>query len=418
MRVVALVACLGLLALGCSPSADDRVTVLVAGDPFELAAYRELVRRSGQPVRLIGVPERDQLIARLSTSIAAGAPPDLFLLNYRYASRFLATGAVAPMQPFLDRSEDLDEADFFPGVLDVFRRDGALTCLPQNAATLVVYLNEELFAAAGVPLPEAGWTWDEMVGRAQLLTTDDDGDGAVDTYGLGVEPEIIRIAPLVWSVGGELVDDEERPTRLTLANARAAGAVQAFLDLRARFGVVPTDEEVESQDLESRFLDGSLAMLIESRKVVPSFRTIEGFPWDVAPLPAIDRPANVLHSDAYCLTASSDRQDAAFRFVEFALGPEGQRILAEAGRIVPVRPDVAASDAFLDPREPPASSQVFLDQLAWTRALPRVASWPQIEDAANTLIEEAFYDPVVGSEAAELVLALDDATRPLFDGGS
>lgn len=414
MRLIAGLLALLTLAVACAGASPPEVTVLVAGDPFELAAYREVVEASGLAVRLIEVTERDELIARLSSSIAGGEPPDLFLLNYRYHSQFMATGAVAPMQPFVDRSEILAEGDFYPRVLDVFREDGALTCLPQNAATLVVYVNERLFSSAGVPLPAAEWMWDEMVGRAQLLTRDLDGDGVVDVHGLGVEPEIIRIAPLVWSVGSELVDRENEPTRFALANPVAVSAVQAFLDLRSRFEVVPTDEEAESQDLESRFLAGRIAMLIESRKVVPSFRTIESFEWDVAPLPPIGDPANVLHSDAYCLTSASDHKEEAFRFVEFALGPEGQRILSEAGRIVPVRPDIAESEAFLDPQEAPASSQVFLDQLATTRALPRIAAWPEIEDAANALVEEAFYDPVGGAEAGELVLALIAETRPLF----
>jgi multiple sugar transport system substrate-binding protein len=148
--------------------------------------------------------------------------------------------------------------------------------------------------------------------------------------------------------------------------------------------------------------------------VVPSFRAIESLDWDVAPLPPVGDPANVLHSDAYCLTSASEHKDEAFRFVEFALGPEGQRILAEAGRIVPVRPDVAGSSAFLDPVQAPASSRVFLDQLATTRALPRIPAWPEIEDAANALIEEAFYDPDGGSEAGELVSALIARTRPFF----
>jgi multiple sugar transport system substrate-binding protein len=407
---------LSLLSAACSGASDDEISVLVAGDPFELAAYREVVEASGLPVRLIEVTDRDQLIARLSTSIAAGAPPDLFLLNYRYHARFLATGAVAPMQPFLDRSEALAEGDFFPEVLDAFREGGELTCLPQNAASLVVYYNEEIFAAAGVPIPTGDWTWDEMVGRAQLLTRDLDGDGAIDVHGLGVEPELIRIAPLVWSAGSELVDREDAPTRFSLANEEAVRAFQAFLDLRARFGVVPTDEEAVAEDLESRFLSGRLAMLIESRKVVPALRTIDAFRWDVAPLPPIAEPANVLHSDAYCMASASDRKQAAFRFVEFALGPDGQRILAAAGRIVPVRPGVATSDAFLGGE--PANSEVFLDQLASTRALPRVTAWPEIEDAANALIEEAFYDTTGGSEAAELVLALMDETRPLFARGA
>lgn len=328
MRATAALLAFGIVAAACSGSSGE-VTVLVSGDPFELAAYRGVVAASGQPVRLIEVTERDELMARLATSIAAGNPPDLFLLNYRYHSQFLATGGVAPMQPFLDRSSVLHEEDFYPTVLDAFREGGALTCLPQNAASLVVYYNQDLFAATGVPTPDTAWTWDEMVGRAELLTQDRDDDGAIDVYGLGVEPEIIRIAPLVWSAGSELVDNEESPTRFAFANRRAIPAIQAFLDLRTRFGVVPTDQEIASQDLESRFLAGDLAMLIESRKVVPAFRTIEDFGWDVGPLPPIGEPANVLHSDAYCLTSTSEHQEEAFRFVEFALGPDGQRVLAE-----------------------------------------------------------------------------------------
>ena len=32
-------------------------------------------------------------------------------------------------------------------------------------------------------------------------------DRAASSYGLGVEPSIIRLAPFVWSNGGDIVDD-------------------------------------------------------------------------------------------------------------------------------------------------------------------------------------------------------------------
>ena len=79
--------------------------------------------------------------------------------------------------------------------------------------------------------------------------------------------------------------------------------------------------------------------------------------------PADGRPRSVLHSDAYCITAGSDAKDAAWRFLEFALGPEGQRIAAGSGRTVPSLRSVAESDAFLDPEADPAHSQVFLEQI-------------------------------------------------------
>ncbi|MGH2540223.1 MAG: extracellular solute-binding protein, partial [Actinomycetota bacterium] len=185
--------------------------------------------------------------------------------------------------------------------------------------------------------------------------------------------------------------------------------------LRGVAGVTPTDEEAESQSFEERFLDGTLAMMMESRKVVPSFRTITDFEWDVAQLPVHRRPATILHSDAYCMTAASEHKDQAWTFLEFALGPEGQRVAAATGRTVPSLRSVAESDAFLDPSVPPTSSQVFLDNIPFIRAVPHIETWPEIEDVANALLEEAYYEPGGHGEAGELVVAILDRTAPSFE---
>ena len=65
-----------------------------------------------------------------------------------------------------------------------------------------------------------------MIAMAKKLTLDKDGDGKTDQYGLGVEASIIRLAPLVWSNGGEIVNSQKNPTSLTLSGAAAQGALQ------------------------------------------------------------------------------------------------------------------------------------------------------------------------------------------------
>ena len=65
-----------------------------------------------------------------------------------------------------------------------------------------------------------------MIDKAKKLTKDIDGDGKIDQYGLGVEASIIRLAPLVWSNGGEIVDSEKNPTRLTLSSAGCPGCAE------------------------------------------------------------------------------------------------------------------------------------------------------------------------------------------------
>jgi multiple sugar transport system substrate-binding protein len=396
--------------------ASGTVRFLVFGEPAELQAFRSVVRefRQVEPdvtVKLVEASDRDDLIARLSTSFAGGQPPDLFLINYRFYGQFASREVLEPIQSRLDGSDAFDEDDFYEEALDAFRRDGELVCLPQNISSLVVYYNRDLFREAGVREPEAGWTWNDMVEKAIALTRDENGDGNVNWYGLGAEPSLIRIAPFVWSNGGELVDDLERPTRFTLDTPAAQEALQAFFDLRALHIVVPTEEEIESEEDETRFLNGRLAMVLSSRRATPTFRTITAFDWDVAPLPRHREPAGILHSDAYCMTASSKEKDAAWRFMEFALGPEGQRITARSGRTVPSLIDVSRSEAFLDPDAKPASSRVFLDTIAHIRRVPSISTWPEIEDASEGILEGGLYENV---PSAEVVRHLNARTSGIF----
>jgi multiple sugar transport system substrate-binding protein len=121
---------------------------------------------------------------------------------------------------------------------------------------------------------------------------------------------------------------------------------------------------------------------------------------------------SILHSDAYCMTASSDAKDAAWRFTEFALGEQGQRILAETGRTVPSLRSVARSDAFFAPGQRPASSEVFLEQIPNLRAVPTIATWPRVEDTVNALLEEAYYE---GASALELTIEINQTTRGFFE---
>jgi multiple sugar transport system substrate-binding protein len=421
-----------LTAAACGGSSDGdagAVRFLVFGDPEEIQAYRDLIgayrqREPEAEVQLVEASDRQDLLARLSTSFAAGNPPDVFLINYRFYGQFAAKGVLEPLDERVESSDAFSLEDFYPQPVEAFRWRGRVTCLPQNVSSLVVYYNRDLFRRHDVPEPQAGWTFQQMVGSAVQLTLDANGapvQGVDPTsgapgprpavFGLGVEPSIIRLAPFVWSAGGELVDDERRPTRFVLERPASLAALQQFLDLRSRFGVTPSDQDREAEDDEARFANGRLAMLLSSRRSTPTFRTIKDFDWDVAPLPVLREQAGILHSDAYCLAAASSRKDAAWSFIEFALGPEGQRVVARTGRTVPSLIAVSRSQAFLDPTVRPKNAQAFLDGVPAIRRVPSISTWPEIEDAVAPILERALE---LGVPAAEVARQIDEATRPLF----
>jgi len=436
MRKLTAILATVLLAAGCggaeTAATPQTIRLLVFGAPEELRAYRTLVdayakASSGAQVQLVEASDREDLITRLATSIAGGSPPDVFLMNYRFYGQFAAKNAVEPLDDRLAKSTVVKLADLYPQATEAFQWQGRQLCLPQNVSSLAVYYNQTLFQKFGVAEPKNGWTWNDLVTTATAMTrnasgaivrgTESEGGGArVAVYGLGVEPTLIRIAPLVWSAGGQFVDDERKPTRLTFEASPAKDALRDFVALRLAYGVVPTDEEIEAENDEARFSNGRLAMLLSSRRVTTTFRTVTDFEWDVAPMPMYGKQqAGILHSDAYCVTSGSKAKDAAWRFLEYAIGAEGQRIVAATGRTVPSNVEVSRSPAFLDPAQPPRNAQVFLDAVPTIRRVPTISTWPEIEDATGGILENALYR---GDKLDDVIRQLDEQTRPIFARGA
>ncbi len=419
MRRSILLAVLSLLLVAaCYPpsTAATPVSFMVFGSPEEYAAYQALVEafhaaQGDVRVELRYVPDQAEYRRRLAADFSAGAAPDVMLLNYRRFATFAGQGGLAPVGPYLADSTALDEADFYTPVIDAFRYDGQLWCIPQNVSSLVIYYNQDLFDAAGLPYPGDDWTWGDFLAAAQQLTIDTDGDGRPEQYGVGIEPNLNRLAPFIWQAGGELVDDPANPTRLALDSPEALAALQWFVNLQTEHGVAPDAIAASAESSESRFQNGTLAMYFNSRRGVPTYRTISDFTWDVAPLPRGAQPASVLHSDGFCMAATAKNKDAAWRFIEFANSAAGQELLAATGRTVPSLRAVAESPAFLEPGAAPARSQVFLDAMDVIRAVPVMANWPAIEDTASQDIEQAFYGRVSVAEAAAAAI---ERTRQYF----
>lgn len=399
---------LGTAACSLLPADKAQVSFIVFGDPAEYNAYVELVdafhQRNDEVEIILGhVPSQNDYRTRLATDYAAGNPPDIALFNYRRYAVFAANDLLEPLGPYLDESDIISEEDFYPAALQGFYWRGELMCIPQNISSLVIYYNQDLFDAAGVPYPPDHWTWEEFLETAIALTKDTDGDGQIDQYGLGIAPELLRLAPFVWQNGGPIVDDPDQPRRMTLTRPPSLEAFQWFVDLRQVHGVVPDRVEEAAQDSESRFIAGTTAMFFNSRRGTPTYREIESFTWDVAPLPERKEEASILHSDAYCMSAATKNKDAAWAFIEFANSVAGQTIIAGSGRTVPSLISVAESEAFLESDQPPSRSYVFLDANPILRLVPVLSTWEEIEKVTNEEIDRAFYGDITVEEAAQLI---------------
>lgn len=394
------------------PNRETSLTIQVSGEREETAVYRAMVTayendHPNAEVKLVEVADKSDHLTKLATSFAAGDPPDVFLVNFREYSQFVTRGAIDPFGAHIE-GVDMNLDDYYPAPLEAFTFQGELQCMPQNVSSLVTYVNLDLLDQAGLELPEAGWTWEDFRATGEALT-----EGVV--RGIGIEPSIIRLAPFVWSNGGELVDDDTTPSGFTLDTPEAREALQFLVDL-AHDELIPTETELAAQDLETRFMTGKLGMLLSSRRETPEFREVRGLNWDVAPLPTSEVPAGILHSDGYCIAAQSGDTAAAADLVAYATGEEGQTITALGGRTVPSLKSVSRSGAFLDPTQAPEHSQVFLDAIEGLRRTPVLPTWPEIEDLAEEILIRAFYEPDYTVDDA--IEALRTETAELFSEGT
>ncbi|MBK5305619.1 MAG: sugar ABC transporter substrate-binding protein [Frankiaceae bacterium] len=361
-----------------STTLSGAITVAAAGGDGEIKALQEVAdafeaAHPGTTVTLDTVAEAGELISKLTTAFVANSAPDMFLMNYRRLGGFAAKGVIEPVP-------DGATEGLYAKPLTAFTFDGTLLCRPSNASSMVVYLNPSLFEQAGVTPPAGDWSWAEMLATAKALK-------AKGIKAIGFETALIRLAPFVWSNGGEFVDSIDTPTAVDLSSAEAKGAIQFLLDLQKE-GMSATDRA--AQDPEEAFSAGKVAMYLDSRRAVPGFRKTEGLTFDVAPVPTNKTSTTVLHSDGYCVTKASKNKDLAQAFSAFAVSGAGANILAQSGRTVPAMQSVASSPDFLAPDKAPKRSQVFLDQLEDARPLPHSPTWNDAEGATEEILVQLF----------------------------
>src|SRR4051794_1672195 len=106
----------------------------------------------------------DSMLQKVTAGLAAGSYPDI---AYIFGSD-LASMTRSPQVADLTSAVDLK--DYWPAAKDAVTVKGKVRAMPALLDSLCVVYNKKLFAAAGLPAPKAGWTWDDFVATSKQLT--------------------------------------------------------------------------------------------------------------------------------------------------------------------------------------------------------------------------------------------------------
>lgn len=395
---------LTLLALATTrlSRAQEAITLRVASwateKEFELEARiaeRFMALHPGVTVEHEAIPVGypDKILA----SFAAGTVPDVFLLDSPYIPRFLNRDLLLDLRPAAD-TLGLDLDAYFPAVRRVFEKDGALYALPKDFTPLVMYYNKRLFDAAEVPYPAPGWTWQDYLATARLLTRDLDGDGVIDQYGTTFTNQLYLWIPWVWMNGGDILNPTGTSTLGFFNAPKTEEALHFLIDLSAKHGVSPPDVMVGNessanvQGIRGLFYGGRLATMPSGRwaliQMMPYIRSGE-IDIGVAPLPTPVGGAHVtaLYAAGWCVPRTTKHRAWALRLAAFLGGSDAARIRAQSPIGVPGLRAVADEQVAADPF---GIEQVFVEEAAFGRQSwgAEVDAFTRVEDLARDAVDE------------------------------
>jgi multiple sugar transport system substrate-binding protein len=373
------VAALGLV----SPAlAQSTITFGYWGDPPELPPFEEIVSKyqAAHPDVKIEIQHApwSGYFTRLDAQLAAGAGPDVFFITNvpSYASR----GALAPLDDLIKASNfPIDE--YVPSSLLTHSYEGKLYSIPRDSAPSALYYNSDAFDAAGVAYPNADWKWADLRDAAIKLTTNE--GGRITRYGLALESN--DWATWVQQNGGKVFDDPLKPTTFLLAEPAAVEAIQYIGDLINKDKVTPNFLEAEQAGGTAQlFSSGQAAMVITNPSRLGTFADVP-FKWAVANLPA--GPTGI-HSNrtggaGFAINANSKNPEAAWAFLQYLAGPEGQSIFAgaKAAAVPAMTGNETVRAAFKAP-----FGDVFLREAEVGEQFPQ---FPRFVDLSNLYIQPA-----------------------------
>jgi multiple sugar transport system substrate-binding protein len=350
---------------------------------------------------------------------AGGAPPDSFNIQLIDALTLLPRGVYEPLDAQI-KTRKYDMKALWPGLAEQYQYQGKQLAMWSQTTTTITHYNVDLFKSAGLATPsdlaaQNKWTWDAALEAARKLTKE-------GLYGFWTLTTPQSVQPWLWMNGGAGFDNEDKPTKVTMAsNPASLAAMQWQADIRNRYRAAPTPKQLaaELQSQQAGFANGKLAMYTEQsgfEGVNQAVKAAGNFKWDIAPLPSGTKGTYGFiggQSLGVCLGAKN--KDAAMDWLFWGVSPEGQIEVVRRQIGVPtLKPMLETPEWKNAPAAPPHGSAV-LDMMSHSKPIAKTNTWRTLaNNVMNDSINKLNNGDVTAREACE---QMDDLGTKIIVAG-
>lgn len=321
----------------------------------ELIARFVETELAAQGVKIIYEPIADDYPRYILNALSAGTAADLFYMDIFWAKNVIKTGAVEPLDSYLQDSAVLGKDDIVTSLLEGFTVDGSLYGIPKDFNSLALFYNKDLFDIAGVEYPNSEDTWESLEQKLEKVVAIDQ-----NFIGMALQPDFARMGALAYANGWEPFVGNE--TNLLAPEFKEAFAV--YTDLKAKgLGLMPAD--IGQGWGGGAFATGNTATCLEGAWII-------GFLRDQAPnlnygatlLPkstATGERGNFIFTVAWGINADSQNKELAFKVLEALTSPAAQQWVLERGLAIPSRKSLVDNPYFEnETKEAQANKIVFI----------------------------------------------------------
>lgn len=295
-------------------------------------------------VELISVPQGYD--DKVLTSHAAGDTPDgLLMWN---TPQFVEAGIVEDITPYIER-DDYNMDQYHPVLKEWAYYQGGIYGLPKDYTPRAIYYNKRVFEEAGVPFPEAGWTFEDFKTIVEELTNGLSGAGARFGY-VAIPGHTYAIQGYIWSNGGDLSSPDGRTATGYIDSPEVIEVVQWYKELYDMSVTTGTTDAYQNLG-QNEFQTGVVGLMDNGSWPISVFIEDTSLDFGIVAPPVPRRGMRlspVIHSSTHSMFAKAENKDAVWEYMKYVGGPAGGRYVEDKKYGISAIPSVSEISGLAD----------------------------------------------------------------------
>lgn len=273
---------------------------------------------------------------KLTTSLAAGQAPDVFLIGEGDYFKYVDKGVIEPLDDYLKNDSSFSLDIFQKDLIDNMKINGKQYYLPKDFNPLALWYNKRMFDEAKLPYPTDDWTWDDLIAAAQKLTKKD--GGKYTQFGFNATKWEYPIYTYLWDHGTDIANEDGTQAEGYMNGDKTVAALEKYVALSKGEGrVSPTPQDTETMGGDSSmFMTDKLAMMVTGRWIKGDLdKSDVQYGSALIPKGEDGTRTSIIASAGWAVNAASKHKQEAYELVKWLSGTDAQKLRAENSKVLP-----------------------------------------------------------------------------------